>query len=382
VESPFNQRDYDRFGIEILQKNGFEVEVWDFTPFLYPRVHKEVVIPDPINFEKCISFPTQHEALSAIFKLEQNCLIVCLLVYQLKSFPIFRTISIIKLPYCVVMANALPTIYSKKRTLDLCSFLKKIGYYQIINAIFCRLPYNYFGIQPANIILGGGAKSIKYNYPFNKKTEILWLHALDYDLYLKEYHNPITSDEKMGVFLDEYLPFHPDYIYQDVSAPCTPEEYYPAICKFFDFIESVYGVHIVIAAHPRSKYEDHPDYFGGRTVIRGKTIELVKKSGFTIGHMSTSMNFAVLFNKSVIFITSNKLQQSIWGSYIELMASHLGKTPVNIDKFTGIDWEKEMSINEKAYIDYKHSYIKKAGSKELPFWQILANRVKDEWQEH
>lgn len=377
IESPFNQRDYDRFGIEILQKNGFEVEVWDFTPFLYPQVHKEVEVPDPIIFEKCISFLTQHEALSAILRLAQNCFIVCLFAYQLKSFPVFRTLSKRKLPYCVLMTNALPTINSKKSPVDLFNLLKKIDHYKIMNAIYTRIPYYYVGIQPAKLILAGGARSTHYNYPINKKTEILWMHTLDYDLYLKKYHDPIKCDEKMGVFLDEFLPFHPDYIYFGMSAPCTPEEYYPAICKFFDFIEREYGVSIVIAAHPRSNYEEHPDHFGGRAVIRGKTIELVRKSGFTISHMSTSINFAVLFHKPIIYITSNKLQQSIWGSHIELMASQFRKIPINIDNPIEIDWEKELSINEKAYIEYKHSYIKKAGSEELPSWQIFANRIKN-----
>jgi len=34
VEAPFNQRDFKRFGIETLMQAGFDVWVWDFTPFL------------------------------------------------------------------------------------------------------------------------------------------------------------------------------------------------------------------------------------------------------------------------------------------------------------------------------------------------------------
>jgi hypothetical protein len=36
IESPFNKRDYERFGIETFIQDGFEVYVWDFTPFLRP----------------------------------------------------------------------------------------------------------------------------------------------------------------------------------------------------------------------------------------------------------------------------------------------------------------------------------------------------------
>ncbi len=376
MDFPFSPWYYNILGIEILEKNGFEVEVWDFTPFLYPQAYQKIKPSDKINWGKYHSFLTWNEALSAVLKLTNNCFIVCMVSYQLKSFAVYKALSEIKLPYCVLMSNALPAIDNKKNMFSLLRKLKKLNTSKITNALYSMVPYNYMGIRPATLILAGGAMSTIYNYPISKKTETLWLHTLDYDIYLKECNNPVQSDNKMGVFLDDYLPFHPDYIHSGLPVPSTPEDYYPALCRFFDLIEKEYGVHIVIAAHPKSHYEDHPDYFGGRPVIRGKTAELVRKSEFAIGHMSTSINFAVLFHKPVIFLISNKLKQSYMEPYIELMASMLGKKPINIDNPTAIDWEKETSINEKKYINYKHNYIKKAGSEELPFWQIFANRIK------
>jgi hypothetical protein len=38
--------------------------------------------------------------------------------------------------------------------------------------------------------------------------------------------------------------------------------------------------------------------------------------------------------------------------------------------------EKELVINEEDYCDYRNLYIKKDGTDELPFWQIVANRLK------
>jgi hypothetical protein len=91
----------------------------------------------------------------------------------------------------------------------------------------------------------------------------------------------------------------------------------------------------------------------------------------------TSINFAVLFHKPIIFITKDILKNSWDGLYIDLMATQFGKTPINIDDMQSINWEKELLINEKTYEDYKNSYIKKAGSDELPFWQIFANHIKN-----
>jgi hypothetical protein len=61
---------------------------------------------------------------------------------------------------------------------------------------------------------------------------------------------------------------------------------------------------------------------------------------------------------------------------IDLMASWLGKKAINIDNLTSLNWKKELSINEKAYKNYMHSYIKRNGSEELPFWQIFTDRIK------
>ena len=30
-------RDYDRFGVEILKNNGFDVSMWDLSSFVYPE---------------------------------------------------------------------------------------------------------------------------------------------------------------------------------------------------------------------------------------------------------------------------------------------------------------------------------------------------------
>jgi hypothetical protein len=68
IESPFNRRDCERLGVEVFIKNGFEVYVWDFTPFLHPEVHRKVEVPDPITFVGYRQFLTKSEVLSAIQK--------------------------------------------------------------------------------------------------------------------------------------------------------------------------------------------------------------------------------------------------------------------------------------------------------------------------
>lgn len=390
VESPFCLRDYQRFGIEILEQNGFRVEVWDFTPFLRPKVYQKVEVPDPINWQGCRIFLSKLEALTAISKLKKRSFIVCLVGYNLNSYPVYKSLAKNKLGYCVFRGNALPpTPHSKNRIRPFFNKLKRITPIKLFNKIknstslkltniiFSWIPSNYLGIQPATMVLAGGEKSINnHRYPVSKKTKILWLHTLDYDIYMKEKGRPVQVDKNLVVFLDEYLPFHPDCLHAEISPFATPEVYYPLLDKFFDLLENTYGVRVVIAAHPRSHYEKHPDYFGERPIIRGKTAELIRKSGFVITHSSTAINFSVLYKKPLVFITTNQLQQSPQGSFINLMASLFVKKAINLNSPFTLNWEKDLSVNEEAYRNYKNLYIKKGGTEELPFWQIFADHIK------
>ncbi|GAI02371.1 unnamed protein product, partial [marine sediment metagenome] len=86
---------------------------------------------------------------------------------------------------------------------------------------------------------------------------------------------------------------------------------------------------------------------------------------------------AVLYKKPVIFITTNDLERSrIDANYIYAFSWEFKKIPYNIEQNYDIDWNKELIINEKIYNNYKEKYIKKNGSKEEYFWQIVADEMK------
>ena len=379
IESPFTERDYSRYGIEILQKNGFNVEVWDFAPVLHPKVYQYVQVSGAVSFGGYKRFLVQDEALVAISELTHACFVVSLITCRYETFAIYRALSVVQVGYCMVVINAIPAQSTVKDPMAILAQMKQASPFQLFNALISRIPFQYMGIRPATVLLAGGVQSIRHRnkHSMNQETKILWAHTLDYDLYLNEQDKPIHEDAKMGVFLDEYLPFHPDYGSLGTSSPSGPEDYYPSLCRFFDFLEREYRVRIVIAAHPRARYEDHPDYFGGRPVVKGETLELVRKSGFVISHSSTALNFAVLFHKPVLFITTNKIQQNQkFSSVIHGLAVWLNKIPINVDGPLHLNWGKELAIDLEAYARYREAYIKKSGSPEKPAWQIFADFLK------
>lgn len=387
TDTSFIERDYDRFGVETLQNNGFEVEIWDFTPFLHPQFYQVVKAVDSIHYKGYRRFVSQAEALLAISELTSNCFGVCFIGYSYYSLQIYRAFAKNDLKYAVY-SSVLPSVLYKAD--NLTRLLHKLKKLMAVNSLMVyvraqlrgilhHIPYTYVGVKPATLVLAGGEKYDAYRvYPFEAQTEVVWIHNWDYDFYLTEVQQSVETDPKMGVFLDQFVPFHPDAVLLGIAPNISAEEYYSALCRFFSSLEENYGYKIIIAAHPRSDYEQRPDYFGGRPVIKGKTIELCRKAKFSMLHYSTAINFAVLFNKPAIFITMDKLQQNPPDrTWIETMASSLGKGIININNLTSINWDEELKINEEAYRQYRNFYIKKDGSAELPIWQIFADRLKN-----
>jgi len=394
VYAPFCQRDYKRFGIEIMNNNGFLVEVWDFTPIIYPEVHRTVKPIDPIDISKHSYYKIylrKIEAKKAIANLKKDTIIISIATgYSFKTYFIYKELSKANISYCFICSNAIPN-YLKIKELSpginrriinyVYGKLKSINLQRIIEFIFKNISYHYLPIQFSEFIFAGGSQSIlNYNIPRSVDTKIVWCHALDYDLYLDNIKVGSKKKLKSGkyvVFIDGYVPFHPYYFLGNIKPPSTPEIYYSVLCNFFKYIEEKTGLKVIIAAHPRSKYEEHPDYFGGREVIRGETRELIRGCELVLTHQSASLSFAILYKKPVIFVTTNDLERSTMDAYfIYAFSWEFKKIPYNIEQKYNIDWNKELIVNEKVYNNYKEKYIKKNGSKEEYFWQIAADEIK------
>lgn len=391
VESHFSQRDYKRFGIEVMIKNGFEVEIWDATPIIHPDNYKKITISDPCYFKNIKFFLAKDHLTHSILTLK-NTFIICFVFYNDISYFIYEAMTKNNILYSVFLSNLVPITYQANKKRFLSELKNKLIYAysllikrELLSYLWKKLQKQdnktcSFLVKTACFVLAGGEifwEQYKgYNYPIDEHSKILWLHQLDYDLYL-EAKNKQDKKGHYAVFLDEYYPFHPDYLYLNISPPTTAEEYYPLLLKFFEYLEKKIKIKVVIAAHPRSQYENHPDYFKGREVIKGNTVQLVRDCQFVITHSCNANNYSVLFKKPIIFITTSKIMKSIHQNYIDGMAKCFNKNVINLNEKYDIDFNSELFIDEKAYHNFKSQYIKKKDSIDLPFWQIVSDEIKN-----
>ena len=380
----FTETYYNKFGIDLLQKNGFVVEIWDLSTAMHPSVQKKYVAPDLMNIPNCIRFTDAKEALERIKNLPEGTFVFFISGYTYYSYLFYKALSDSKATYGVFSADAIAPLLNGKKDLIVYYFrkiptitLEKLFNPKLLPAFFFnRFPKLWPNVKPARLNIAGGERSIySYTYPLGETTEVLWAHNSDYDTYLREKDvNCIEKD--IAVFIDEYYPFHPDFFYWGVKPPVTAEQYYPKLNKLFDLVEKDLGLEVVIAAHPRSNYEKHPDFFAGRSCIRGRSATLIRESKLVLAHSSTALSYVNIYYKPVVFLTSKELDKSWMSTWIWNMADWFGKKPCFLEDIEKIDWKAEMQVNKQAFDNYRQAYIKTKDSAELPRWQIVADRLK------
>lgn len=373
IQTPLSERDYRRFGVDRIRARGLDVAFWDLSELLNPgnRAHAEM--------EKH-PYPGVHK-VATLDALEARCrdsvrdtaLIVDITGARPELIGVYKLLRSLGVPLALFRANALPT--NTRRGSRLVSAARDLGRAVKIHILRLLRP----GCSPA-YILAGGLKSVG-PLPFpTENAQVVRAHSLDYDIYLdvKERLESASKARRKAVFLDEYYPLHPDFGVRGAFANPYADyrDYYRELRAFFEAVEAKFGLAVDVAAHPRARYEDLPDLFGGRKVIKGRTEELVAGSELVLAHASTSINYAVLFEKPVLFLLPEKVAGHFFEHWIRRIAGELGKTPWRLEDVAALDPGRELAIDRARYRAYREDYIKTAASPEKHFWDIVVDALE------
>lgn len=383
VASPFSQRDYDRYGIDILRADGFDVEVWNLGKVINKHAYeKSARIRETFEIETV--FDTKNEFLERCRKLEKSFFFVAA-SYNFDSLFLFREISSCGQTYSISVsypdsASVKVTGLGESKILrqNSSSFFSKLrgmSFKKISDKIMLTMPPWLCGVRQADFVFAGGGKSRFSNPLIGVSSRVVDIHVNDYDTFLE---NPPRKsfNEKYAVFIDQNLPFNTDPLYTKTARVVTKSNYFSSLVKFFGELEKELGMPVKIAAHPRADYTSAPEVFEGRELLQGETARLINESSLVIAHYSYAVNFAVLYKKPLIFITTSELKASFRRPATEAISSHFGKVPLNIDSDSVIDWESEMSIEAEIYDQYMVDFIKKPGTTNRLFWQVVGDEAK------
>jgi hypothetical protein len=374
TRAPFSERDYRRFGIEVLARD-FAVRVLDCTAWIKPAFWEQVgniryEFPGYVMVRGESDLKAQL-ANAAGVALALDFLGAGLLEQRIRD--LVHQHGILR---ALVYSSVLPKLEAReieriKRPLRWARDQARLGLNRARRAM---APGSISGLIPDIALLSGEACLDDYKAHAPRQ---IWGHIFDYDLYLMQRTAPRQATAPYAVFLDQNLVYHSDLLFTGTTPSTTAASYFPPLLRFFDRFEELTGHSVVIAAQPRADYgQKNP--FGRRIPVAGKTAELVRDASLVFAHYSAAISFPVLWRKPLVFLTSNDLRGTWTRPFIEVFRSFFDAPLLNIDAFTDddIDLERLTRVPEPVYARYQRRFIKKPGTPERPLWEIFSDYVQ------
>ncbi len=381
IDQPFDERNYERFGVQTWLDKGWNVEVWDLTSWAFPSVWRDFVE----SGRALKKFPGYFSLESTRHLQERRCV----------AKNVSHFIDLTGDKYCCIRARqALTSMGARHIVLVGASHNpdQESGVAFRLRKAFLKGPRKAIPTLLAVVARKIAASTLRpdlvvvtgrESFPQAERgRKMLKAHSLDYDIYLNLKREAGTSVNNYGVFIDQNYCFHSDFICGDRQFFVTPDKYFPAVCNCLGKISAALNVEVRIAAHPRASYRDRAvEYFKDYPIEYGRTAMLIRDCQFVVCHDSTAIQLAVLFGKPAIFVTTDELAPVYEGRCIEKAAFELGKTVINLDRgLEGVDWQGEIRVDAGKYAEYRNKYIKADGSPEMPFWEIVIEHIeRAEW---
>lgn len=376
---PLTAHIQNEFYFNALVNAGIKVEYWDISA-LYSFIPQNIENYQSNIRIKQIYFKSFSELQQQI-KQNKHALFWSIMTLELRLWKLWILLNMYNCKK-VVLAH-LPiafgsTVELNKEKYNIKSFLRKpINFF--INSIF-----KYKIINGYEYVFLGGSEGWKViglcgNIIINQ-CKVYKIHSIDYNKFIKKSSiNNATKDEYI-VFLDQYLPFHPDNVICGLTPP-NPIEYYTTLNKAFNIIENKYKIPIIIAAHPKAlKYKD-VNYYNGRKVIFNKTEELILSSSLVLLHNSTSVSTAIMAKKPMLYLSMDclgRVNKSFNDDIIYL--SKLFSSPclcaekisnndlINLDNLVKTDFD---------YKSYKSKHLTSLDNDSLRNEEIIVEAIND-----
>lgn len=342
---PFTKRQRELFYIEQFLATGFNIEVWDLSQYVFKGINVVDTLEDESYTVKIDSYNDLCSKMSIIDVRATVFVVECVDCWNTRK--IYRLLSDYSC-YMVRIDFYANTDLKEKFSDKLSRFLSPAFLVVLrgkVNSIATRLYKKIYSIKGFDRYLSSSSlvdRTDKINHP-------------DYENYRFKEHIPILSYDYI-VFCDNYFPYHPDfkYFHKYKKVP-SDKEYQSILNHFFSFLEEKYKMPVVIAAHPKAKYQGHE--FENRKIIKYQTDNLVINSSMVVLHASNSISYAILSDKPFIFITTNGYSQlCIYQQRLDILASSLRKKVYNVD-IANYDDINPKPVDEKVKDFYVYTYL-------------------------
>jgi hypothetical protein len=228
-----------------------------------------------------------------------------------------------------------------------------------------------------DIVFTAGELSYKINNSIGLKN----ISTISRDFNISKEFKKKIVEENLIVYLDCGVGSHPDEVlsswrYQNLSQ-IKIKKFYEELNTFFLDIEKKQNTKVIIATHPRRSFFDHKA-FKNRIIKNSKTVDLVARSKCVISTHSTSMQYAVIFKKPIILITSKNLPFFSMYSDIHKWKKHLECKLINISKNYDLEFNLNYKGFDRLYDRFFQRYVCNMDKKNYPksIWEDFISEYK------
>lgn len=370
VNETFYRKNRD-LGIEYMEKQGYEVELWSLLKIKYPNI---LETPSDNTGKKVIYLKNHIEIISRIRKenLRHTMFFFTTTTHRggIEDF-IRIMICLFGGKYSNFIYEILPVgeinIKTRKSVWDVVKKNMeryKLNFYQLIIEKWCLPTYCFVPTK------GSTARLLK---PYEQSRRVI-VHNKDFDEYIMK-KNDRKYMERYIVYIDEDLINAEDFrksnaekIYPDSKL------FYKNINRLFEQLEKYYNCKVVIAAHPKSEYRGNE--YGNREIIYYKTNELVRDAFLVLAHASCANNFVILYRKNYIFLVDKYIKKHfVWNYLFVPQIKELHACTYDFGK-GGEPWNY-VNYPNKNYDKYYKKYINETENESKLFYQIVDEKIKE-----
>jgi hypothetical protein len=357
--------------VDYLIEKGMAVEYWDVASLVFgDDEHRSKAAP-------FLRTPGTYSELESLLRTPENASAryVMLVPYDRKTTRLYRLFSRYECRMVVISWGAQPIGHGQRWRRRLANAPASIR--NVAGNMKAAL-YRKLGIvKRFEIVFAAGEALLSGTH---HATRVVPINLVDFDHYARARSQTERLVEgRYAVFLDIYLPHQSDLRIVGLR-PIDAEDYYRSLNRFFGLVETQLGVRVAIAAHPKASYD--ATTFEGRPTIVGRTPELVRDADLVISHHSTSLSYAVLNRKPIIFIYTDGMKEEYdltVVSYLRDLAAYLDATVCNIDELDASARVTVKPVSESRYDEYKYSFLTSRASEHERtadiFWRELSGAV-------
>lgn len=388
AESPFSKRDELLLGVPNLRALGLDIEFWEVAPLFLPLSEGSWIQP-PVGIY--IHRFTSLEILMAACRelAEEDIVFVLSGVYrdQIRTHgAMIKALSQSNATLVAISQGNMPRL--ENRTRDRLgpgrnlralmriairvmrrSWQPPPGRSSRRGMIYQRLS----GIRALDYIWAGVTVSNIDSRLMSTQTKITYIHNWDYDKILEA--SKIPRDEShVAIFLDHMGFSHPDARSLKISIEGYSEDkFFSRVRMALDEFEARSGLKVEIAAHPRAEPGSLDACYGGRKVRHLETAEAIAHSQVVlVTNATTAVGLAVTLNRPIVV-----LQSTAFHFLVLIQTGNLAgllRLPIIDLDAENRDWSIP-DIDKNAYDAYVRQYVKRPGTPEVPFWDVVARAI-------